>query len=305
MFLTFLENPKLLRHVLEDLPVGIYIVDGDRRIRFWNRAAEQLTGRLAHEVVGHLLEDAIQACDRRGNSLNGENCPVAKTLHQRKAQQCVASYLHKNGHRTAVRIRTRPILEYGDTVSGVTVLFDEAFASRDESPAPPMFGCLDPNTGIASHRLTRSVVNECLAGIEAANAAFGLLRIRILHLDEFRSKHGPQSVVPFLRAAAKTLRSNLDAESFLGCWEENEFLAVLTTASPMMVAMKADILLKLLSQSEVFWWGDRFLVEAEVGYTVATAGGSLDLLLQEMKLAHSSAAVKAAVAGANSTRSQG
>jgi PAS domain S-box-containing protein len=42
----FLDNPKLFRHLVEDLPVGIYIVDRDGRIRFWNHGAEQLTGHL-------------------------------------------------------------------------------------------------------------------------------------------------------------------------------------------------------------------------------------------------------------------
>ena len=127
MFLNLLDNPKLFRHLVEDLPVGIYIVDREGRIRFWNHGAEQMTGHLSHEVVGHVFEDIVQACDRRGNSLSGERCPVTMTLSQRKPQRCTAFYLHKNGHRTAVRIRTRPILEYGDAIGGATVLFEEAF----------------------------------------------------------------------------------------------------------------------------------------------------------------------------------
>ncbi|MGA2966782.1 MAG: PAS domain-containing protein [Terriglobales bacterium] len=294
---NFLDNPKLFRQLVEDLPVGIYIVDGERRIRFWNHGAERLTGHLSHEVVGHLLEDAVQGCDRRGNNLSGEHCPVTMTLHQRQPQQCTAFYLHKSGHRMAVRIRTRPILEFGDIVGGATVLFEEAFVYRDESSGPPMYGCLDAATGVPSRRLTRAVLNECMAGMEESHIGFGLLRIRVLGLDEFRAKHGPQSVVPFLRTAAHTLRSSLEVENFLGSWEENEFLAVLTSASPMMVAMTAEILWNLLSHSEVLWWGDRFSIAPEVAYTVATAGKDLDALLREMKLAHSGAAAKAAAAG--------
>ena len=134
----FLDNPKLFRHLVEELPVGIYIVDRDGLIRFWNRGAEHLTGHLGQDVVGHLLEDAVQACDRRGNSLSGERCPVMMTIRQRKPQRCTAFYLHKNGHRTAVRICTRPILEYGDAIGGATVLFEEAFFYREESSGPPM-----------------------------------------------------------------------------------------------------------------------------------------------------------------------
>jgi GGDEF domain-containing protein len=170
-----------------------------------------------------------------------------------------------------------------------------------------MYGCLDATTGVPSRRLTRAVLNECMAGMEESHIGFGLLRIRVLGLEEFRSKHGPQSVVPFLHTTAQTLRNSLDAENFLGCWGENEFLVVLPSASPMMVAMTAEILLNLLSHSEVSWWGDRFLVEAEVACTVATAGSDLEALLREMKPAHSKGITKAAaVAVANvSGRSRG
>jgi PAS domain S-box-containing protein len=293
----FLDNPKLFRHLVEELPVGIYIVDRDGLIRFWNHGAEHLTGHLSHDVVGHVFEDVVRACDRRGNSLSGERCPVTMTLSQRQPQRCTAFYLHKNGHRTAVRIRTRPILEYGDAIGGATVLFQEAFVYREESSGPPMYGCLDATTGVPSRRLTRAVLNECMAGMEESHIGFGLLRVRVLGLEEFRSKHGPQSVVPFLRTTAQTLRNSLDAENFLGCWGENEFLVVLPSASPMMVAMMAEILLNLLSHSEVSWWGDRFLVEAEVAYTVATAGSGLESLLREMKPARSKGAAKAVGVG--------
>src|ERR1700687_5717467 len=109
MFSNLPENPKLFRHVLEDLPVGIYLVDRELRIRFWNRRAELLTGHLGQEVVGHILEDIVQACDRGGHRSIGEHCPVTITLRQGLPQHCIAYYLHKNGHRVALRIRTRAV----------------------------------------------------------------------------------------------------------------------------------------------------------------------------------------------------
>ncbi len=295
---NLLDNPKLFRHLLEDLPVGIYIVDRDGLIRFWNRAAEHLVGHLSHEVVGHVFEDVVRACNRRGNSLSGEHCPVTMTLNQRRGQQWTAYYLHKNGHRVAVKIRTRPILEYGDTDGGAIVLFEPAFAYREDHSAPPMYGCLDASTGIPARRLTRALLNECIAGMEESHLGFGLLRIRVLRLEEFRAKHGPQSILPFLRTAAQTLRHSLDAENFVGRWEENEFLAVLPSASPVLVASIAETLWNLFGHTEVTWWGDRFPVEAEVSYTVAAAGATVESLLGEMRLSYSSGMAKAAAAGA-------
>ncbi|MGP0096236.1 MAG: PAS domain S-box protein [Terriglobales bacterium] len=308
MFSNLLENPKLFRHVVEDLPVGIYIVDRERRIRFWNHCAEHITGYLAHEVVGHVLEDVVQACDREGNSFTAAQRPVTVTLSERQPQACTAFFLHKSGHRVPVNARTLPIIaEHGSAIEGVTVLFEEVFAYREELPGPAMYGCLDAITRIPSRRLTHALLNECMAGMEESGVGFGLLRIRLLGLEEFRAKHGPQSAVPFLRTAARTLRHSLETENFLGCWGENEFLALLPSASPVTVATTAETLWNLLSQSEVVWWGDRFMVGSEVAYTLATAGKDLETLLREMKPSHSSRTAQAAAAGAanNSRRSRG
>ncbi|MGD0212648.1 MAG: PAS domain-containing protein [Terriglobales bacterium] len=298
MFSNLVENPKLFRHLAEDLPVGIYIVDRERRICFWNHGAERITGRLSHDVVGHVVDDAMQVCDRRGNSLRGEHCPVSMTLNLRKPQRCTAFSLHKNGHRTAVRIHTQPILEYGNAIGGATVMFEEVFAHREESSGSTMYGCLDTNTGIPSRRLTRAVLSECMAALEQSHIGFGLLRIRLLGMDDVRAQHGPQAVAPFLRTAANTLRHSLEAENFVGCWDENEFLVVLISASPMMVAMTGEVLCNLLNHSEVSWWGDRFPIAAEAAYTVATAGTGLETLLREMKPSHPMGTTKAVAAGA-------
>jgi PAS domain S-box-containing protein len=319
MLSNLLENPKLFRHLVEDLPMGIYIVDPGRRIRFWNHGAEHITGHLAHEVVGLVLDDVVQACDKHGNRLSADQRPVSTTIQLREPQQCTAFYLHKGGHRVAVSIRTRPILEYGDTIGGVSVLFEEAVIDNEndndknndndndkakadqKASVKPMYGCLDSITGVPSRRLTRAVMYECMTGMEESHIGFGLLRIRVLGLDEFRSKHGPQSVAPFLRATAHTLRRALGEETFLGRWGENEFLAVLSSASPVTLATIAETLFNLLSQSEVLWWGDHFLVQPEIDCIVATPGRDLDSLLREMKPLHSTGAEKAKAMGAVDT----
>jgi hypothetical protein len=159
-----------------------------------------------------------------------------------------------------------------------------------------MYGCLDATTRIPSRRLTEAVLKECMVGMEESHS-----RVRAA-ADHFAGAGGISRetwsavVVPFLRTAARTLRHSLDTENFLGCWGENEFLAVLPSASPVMVATTAESLWNLLSHSEVSWWGDRFWW-AEASYTVASAGTDLESLLREMKPSHSSGTAKAAAAG--------
>ena len=290
---TFFDNPELYRSVLEDLPVGIYIVDSESRVRFWNRGAEHLTGHLAQAAMGQDgAGQLLDPCDRRGHALSGEHSPVTATLTQGKAQQFSAFFRHRNGHRVAVRVRTRAVLEHNDAIMGAMVVFEEGFVFPENS-SEPMYGCMDAATGIPSHRLTRAVLNECVAGMERSRQGFGLLRIRVLGLDEFRAKHGIQSAFPLLRTTAQTLRHCLDPEIFVGRWGEDEFILVLPSANRVTTVAAAETACSVVAKSEVSWWGDQFPVQAAVMYTVAQPGDTLEKLLNGLEPAHAAAAGRA------------
>ena len=57
----FFDNLGLFHTLLEELPLGIYLVDRNHRIRFWNRGAEQIVGHLSHDVVGRMCAEHIAA----------------------------------------------------------------------------------------------------------------------------------------------------------------------------------------------------------------------------------------------------
>src|ERR1700692_1120889 len=54
-----LNDPDIYQAVLDGLETGVYIVDRNRRIRFWNEGAEQITGYLRQDVVGRFLRDHL------------------------------------------------------------------------------------------------------------------------------------------------------------------------------------------------------------------------------------------------------
>jgi PAS domain S-box-containing protein len=288
------DSPQLYRSVLEDLPAGVFLLDRNRRIRFWNRGAEKLVGHLAHEVVGaDAAGPLLDPCDPKGNTLGGANSPLNATLNSGESQQFVAYFRHKQGHRVAVQVRSTAILEHNNLVIGAMALFEEGFVFRSDSSDSAMYGCLDQATGIPSHQLTRAVLNECVAGMERSRKGFGLLRVRVLGLDEFRAKHGIQSYLPFLRVAAHTLRHSLDPDVFLGRWGEDEFIVVLPSANPVTMAATSETVWSLINHSEVAWWGDRFPVETVVMYAVAQPGDKLETLLNGLEPTHAAAAGRA------------
>ena len=291
---SLFDNPGFVRTVLEELPIGIYIVDQEQRIRFWNRGAEHIVGHLSQDVVGHIYtEHIVDACDAYGQRLDQDHSPISLTLRDGQPRQIIAHFLHKEGHRIPVAVRCRPIIRSGNAVEGAIVLFEEAAESRRDSGETSLYGCLDAVTGVPAHRLTRALLDESMTGMEESHRGFGLLRIRVLGLDEFRSKHGPHSIAPFLRTTANTLRHSLDPTIFIGRWGEDEFIAVLPSANPIATAAAASMIWNQVTSSEVRWWGDRFPVQAAVMHTVARPGDKIEKLLNGLEPTHAAASGRA------------
>ena len=52
-----LDDPDILRSILESIHTGVYFVGRDERIQFWNGGAERITGYLRQDVIGHFCRD--------------------------------------------------------------------------------------------------------------------------------------------------------------------------------------------------------------------------------------------------------
>jgi len=73
------------KKMLDELYDGVYFVNSERRILYWNAAAERLSGYTAAEVVGSLCFDNIlDHTEAEGCHLCHERCPLAATMQSRK-----------------------------------------------------------------------------------------------------------------------------------------------------------------------------------------------------------------------------
>src|SRR4051794_1047272 len=81
------------KKMLDELYDGVYFVDKERRILYWNTAAERLSGYTASEVIGSFCFDNIlDHTDSAGCHLCHERCPLVATIESRK-QLCKRVYL--------------------------------------------------------------------------------------------------------------------------------------------------------------------------------------------------------------------
>lgn len=119
--------------ILNSLPDGVYITDSDRRILFWNKEAERMTGWLAGDVLGHRCHENILChVDKDGHLLCGhEYCPLHRAMVTgiRSELPHLIFAQRRDGHRIPVEVSVAPIRnDVGEVVGGIEVF-------RDLSPA--------------------------------------------------------------------------------------------------------------------------------------------------------------------------
>src|ERR1700722_5122585 len=105
-----LDNPKIYQAILQSLPTGVYLVDRNRKIIFWNDGAEKLTGYLRQDVVGRLLrEHLLTTIDDTRNTSADLPDQFSVALLDGKQSTADVSILHKEGYRVPIVLRTTPI----------------------------------------------------------------------------------------------------------------------------------------------------------------------------------------------------
>ena len=100
-------SEDLYRTIVENMHDGLYFVDRERRITYWNRGAERITGYSAAEVVGTSCADNILVhVDALGRQLCQGSCPLIAAMADGAAHEAEVFLHHKQGHRLPVWVRT-------------------------------------------------------------------------------------------------------------------------------------------------------------------------------------------------------
>lgn len=113
--------------VLNSVYDGVYIVDRKRRIVFWNKGAETITGYSAAEVEGRRCSDNIlNHIDVEGNLMcRGGSCPLLRTMRTGQEIEEKVYPLHKSGRRIPTLTHTAPLRNNkGKIIAGIEIFRD-------------------------------------------------------------------------------------------------------------------------------------------------------------------------------------
>lgn len=283
------ENAEILRTVLESLQTGVYLVDRDLRILFWNDGAEKITGYLRQEVVGAFCRDQLIAPDEHTKGVMGDAAAgLTEVLRQGKPSATDVSLRHKMGHRIFVRLRAVPIRNAHGSIIGAAESIEEDLAASDWNRRQRKladYGCLDPTTGILNQAFVLSHLREAVATYSEHAVPFSAMMIEIDRLDHLRASYGGAVVPAVLRVAAQTIENSLRPTDFLGRFGEHRFLAILTECGESEIEAVGERLKRTIAISEVEWWGDQWTITASLGGTTVRHADTVDSIIERSEAA--------------------
>ena len=269
-------DPLLSRAIVDNLEDGVYFVDPSRRITYWNRGAEKITGYDSNFVIGHRCHDNIlNHVDSSGRVLCFTACPLAQTILDGQTRDTLVWLKHRDGHRKPVRLHVSQVRDAdGNVIGGIEVFHDETEVRvlTEEAEKARHDALTDALTSLPNRRYFDSALATRLENMARYGWDFGLLVVDIDHFKKINDAHGHAFGDEVLKVVARTLQGAIRAGDIVARWGGEEFAVLVEASDVPRLEEAAERLRVLVAHSEVR--GARPLaVTVSVGGTLA---GHLD-----------------------------
>jgi diguanylate cyclase (GGDEF)-like protein/PAS domain S-box-containing protein len=226
-----------------------------RKIIFWNKAAEQMTGFDNAEILGkQCFEDLSLFVDQEGTNICRERCPVELTLKDGTIRSLGVYLRHKDGFRIPATLRIIPVFKEDGAIIGAL----ETFVNTAAKVRVPLSvaelektGLLDTDTGIANKQYLEMILQARLDEFQKYGLPFAVIYIDIDNFNKTLEKYGRFNASKILRTVSRTLLKNLRYFDVVGRWNTEEFLVILLNIDESRLDIVANKLRLLIGESYI------------------------------------------------------
>lgn len=272
------------RRIIDNLHDGLYFVDKDRVITYWNKAAERISGFRAEEVVGRSCSDSILThVDGEGNLLCHGMCPLAACIDDGKPREAEVYLHHKNGHRIPVSVRISTLTDRdGDIVGGIELFTDisNQDANRLRVRELEKLALLDNLTQLANRNFIEREIQSRFEEKKRFNVPFGILFMDIDHFKRFNDTYGHDVGDAVLKFVANTLVANSRPFDLYGRWGGEEFIGIVRNINEADLKNLGNRLRSLVENAYIDHEGERLRVTISIGATLVGGGDTIESLFK-------------------------
>lgn len=278
-----MDKIKFYNTILTNTYEGIYFVDTDRQITFWNGGAERITGFLAEDVIGKFCRDNIlNHVDERGKELCLDGCPLHQTIQDGKTREAAVYLHHKDGHRVPVSVRSIPMVEGEKIIGAVEIFIDdsEKHEVQQNVEAYKILAMLDQLTQLPNRRHIDSFLSSKYKEFKELNMKFGILFMDIDKFKTFNDTYGHDIGDEVLKMLSKTLLAATRPTDLVGRFGGEEFIAILAGVDEAGLMKKAERFRMLVENNSLNVCGKQVKVTISIGATLIKEDDTVEVLVK-------------------------
>ena len=278
-----MNNTNFYRNMLDNFYEGVYFVDCERKITFWNSGAEKITGFSAKEVLdSYCFDNILNHVDESGKKLCSEGCPLDKSIKDGQSRETMVYLHHKEGHRVKIFVRTRPIVEDDEIVGAVEVFVDDSEKVKLVSDLKElkMLAMYDQLTELPNRRYINSHLELEMKKYHNFNIPFGVAFIDIDHFKKFNDDYGHDMGDRVLQTLAKTFESVLRKGDLAGRWGGEEFIMIFSSIDIDGLRTVTEKIRMLVENSIIRKGKKNISVTVSIGATLINSDDDIDLVIK-------------------------
>jgi len=274
-------SAEMYLHIINNLSDGVYFVDKNRCISFWNKAAESITGYTKEEVVGRSCADNIlNHIDEEGRPLCVVGCPLYASVIDGKQRKAEVFLKHKDGHRVPVLVNVFPMSVDGEIIGAAEIFTPNSpvVYNSDLVERLSNIAMHDELTSLPNRRHLQSFLEYKVNEYERFNERFAVLFLDIDNFRDFNNEYGHEAGDLVLKAVAKTISKTTRKADLFGRWGGEEFLGIYGVKSDYDAPIIAEKIRILVQHTQVPY--DSVLsVTASVGVTIVQPGDTAESIV--------------------------
>jgi len=270
--------------LIDNIFDGLYLVDKDRSIIYWNHVAETITGYRAEEVVGRRCRDNILVhVDEDGQSLCLGRCPLQATIQDGVFRDAEVYLQHKDGHRVPVWIRAAPLHDNAGNIIGGAELFTDLSANNAITTKVnelEKLSFLDSTTQMANRRYLEMELHNRISEKNRYGATFGIVFMDIDFFKRVNDNYGHALGDRVLKAVARTFMNTARPSDLMGRWGGEEFVGILKRVDDNGLRSAAERVRSLVEKSHILENGLTLKVTVSIGGTLADPTDTADSIIK-------------------------
>jgi len=251
---------------------GVYFVNSERKITYWNKAAEEISGYKAEEIIGKCCQSNIlDHIDCDGRSLCDSGCPLFATILDGRQRRDEVFLRHKDGYRVLIHVNIFPIIEGGRNIGAVEIFTPRMSTRHDYCRAQiqPAVTFDSRSNSDSSNEEAESYIAFKLQELRRSQNNFCVIFFDIENLEVVYEKYGSEVARNLQESVYKSIYFNIRPTDHFSYWENKGFIGVFEVNKEYEATLLADKVRYLVEGTDIPQKMGNFSISTSIGVTMA------------------------------------